>query len=174
MSFDRARLLPSRMTEWLARLLRPALPRQRWLVDHYLDGSSGSAADAARRAGYPWPEQMDRKTLRFVEKTRSSNKQNAQRGQKCWQRLERNRSPSPTPAGARWPGRRLPEAEGPPTFWHPGNVGGRFRRRWLGFRGAAARSMGRQAKWALADQLVARKKALTADPALQTYLRRVT
>ncbi len=29
---------------------------------------SGSAVDAARRAGYPWPEQMSRKMLRNVEK----------------------------------------------------------------------------------------------------------
>ncbi len=62
----------------------------------------------------------------------------------------------------------------PPALWHSGNVGGRFRRRWLGFRGAAMGSMGRQANWALADQLVARNKAPTADPALPTYLRCLT
>ncbi len=42
--------------------------RQRLLAEHYLGESSGSAADAARRAGYPWPEQMARKMLRNVEK----------------------------------------------------------------------------------------------------------
>jgi len=35
--------------------------------------SSGSTVDVARRAGCPWSEQMDRKMLRFVEKTRSSS-----------------------------------------------------------------------------------------------------
>src|SRR5271157_367328 len=27
-------------------------------VEHYVGGSSGSAVDAARRAGYPWPEKL--------------------------------------------------------------------------------------------------------------------
>ena len=36
-----------------------------------------AAVAAARRAGSPWPEQMDRKMLRFVEKTRNSHRQNA-------------------------------------------------------------------------------------------------
>ena len=50
---------------------------------------SGAAVAAARRAGSPWSEQMDRKMLRFVEKTRNSHRQNApQRGQKCCQRLD--------------------------------------------------------------------------------------
>ena len=48
-----------------------------------------SPVDAARRAGSPWPEQMDRKMLRFVEKTRNSHRQNAPSvDRKCWQRLE--------------------------------------------------------------------------------------
>src|SRR5208282_3268562 len=38
------------------------------IVEHKLGESSGSTVDAARRAGYPWPEQMDRKMLRNVEK----------------------------------------------------------------------------------------------------------
>src|SRR5208283_1716182 len=37
-------------------------------VEHDLGESSGSAVDVARRAGYPWPEQMARKMLRNVEK----------------------------------------------------------------------------------------------------------
>jgi len=36
-------------------------------VEHDLGESSGSAVDVARRAGYPWPEQMARKMLRNVE-----------------------------------------------------------------------------------------------------------
>ena len=39
---------------------------------------SGAAVDAARQAGSPSPEQMDRKLLRFVEKTRNLDRQNAQ------------------------------------------------------------------------------------------------
>ena len=42
--------------------------RQRLFVEHDLGGSLGSAVDAARRAGYPWTEQMARKMLRNVEK----------------------------------------------------------------------------------------------------------
>ena len=77
------------MTEWLARLLRPALPRQGLLVEHYLGGSSGSAAETACRAGYPWTEQMSRKLSRKVRETRSSgSRKRPERGQKCRQRLE--------------------------------------------------------------------------------------
>ena len=38
---------------------------------------SGAAVAAARRAASPLPEQMDRKMLRFVEKTWNSHRQNA-------------------------------------------------------------------------------------------------
>ena len=59
------------------RVLRPAgfhrSYRQRLFVEHDLGKSSGSAVDAARRAGYPWTEQIARKMLRNVEKTRSSS-----------------------------------------------------------------------------------------------------
>ena len=44
---------------------------------------------AARGVEYPWSEQMARKMLRNVEKTRSSNRQNApSEDRKCWQRIE--------------------------------------------------------------------------------------
>jgi len=36
--------------------MRPLNYRQRLFVEHYLGESSGSAVDAARRAGYRWPE----------------------------------------------------------------------------------------------------------------------
>jgi len=42
--------------------------RWRLFVEHDLGGSSGSAVDAARRAGYPYSEQMNRKMLRNAEK----------------------------------------------------------------------------------------------------------
>ncbi len=44
---------------------------------YYRGEPSGAAVAAARRAGSPWSEQMDRKMLRFVEKTRNSHRQNA-------------------------------------------------------------------------------------------------
>src|SRR5271157_2749530 len=37
--------------------------------------SSGSTVDVARRAGYPWSEQMDRNLSRKVRETRSSSRQ---------------------------------------------------------------------------------------------------
>src|SRR5271157_3669757 len=40
--------------------------RQRLFVEHDRGESSGSAALAARRVGYPWTEQMDRKLSRNV------------------------------------------------------------------------------------------------------------
>src|SRR5271157_539452 len=44
---------------------------------------------AARCAGYPWPEQMNRKMSGNVWKTRSSNRQDApSEARKCWQRVE--------------------------------------------------------------------------------------
>src|SRR5208337_1988929 len=51
---------------------------------------SGAAVAAARRAGSPWPEQMDRKMLRFVEKrgVRTDKTKRLQRGQKCCQRID--------------------------------------------------------------------------------------
>ena len=44
---------------------------------YYRGEPSGAAVAAAHRAGSPWSEQMDRKMLRFVEKTRNSHRQNA-------------------------------------------------------------------------------------------------
>jgi len=38
--------------------MRPLNYRQRLFVEHYLGESSGSAVDAARRAGYRWPETL--------------------------------------------------------------------------------------------------------------------
>ena len=51
---------------------------------------SGAAVAAARRAGSPCPEQMDRKMLRFVEKrgVRTDKTKRLQRGQKCCQRID--------------------------------------------------------------------------------------
>src|SRR5271157_5953520 len=45
-------------------IMRPPSYRQRLFVEHDLGESSGSTVDVARRAGYPWPEQMARKMLR--------------------------------------------------------------------------------------------------------------
>src|SRR5208337_1361980 len=56
-------------------IMRPPSYRQRLFVEYDLGESSRSATLAARRAGYPWPEQMARKMLRNVEKTRSSSSQ---------------------------------------------------------------------------------------------------
>jgi hypothetical protein len=51
--------------------------------------SPGSAPLAARRAGYPWTEQMSRKKSRKVRETRSSySRKRPELGQKCRQRLE--------------------------------------------------------------------------------------
>src|SRR5271166_1561555 len=74
---------------------------------------------------------MDRKMSRNVQKTRSSNRQNAPSEDRCagnaLKGIEARRPPLP---GARWPSRRLPEAEWaihslapgkrgwPPTFNH--------------------------------------------------------
>src|SRR5208337_4187622 len=93
--------------------MRPPSYRQRLFVEPYLGKSSGFAVAAARRAVHPWPEQMDRKMLRFVEKTRNSNRQNAPSEDRCagnaLKGIEARRPPLP---GARWPSQRLPEAEG--------------------------------------------------------------
>jgi hypothetical protein len=60
-----------------------------FFVRHYLGGSSGSAIDAARRAGSPWPEQMARKMLRNVEKRGVHAAGNApSEDRKCWQGVE--------------------------------------------------------------------------------------
>src|SRR5271157_3045588 len=48
-------------------ILRPPSYRQRLFVEHYLGESSGSAVDAARRAGYQWPEKLG---PRLAEKSR--------------------------------------------------------------------------------------------------------
>ncbi len=66
--------------------MRPSSYWQRLFVEHDLGESSGSAADAARRTGYPWTGQMTRKMLRNVEK----------RGV---QAARNGPSPPPTPAG---------------------------------------------------------------------------
>src|SRR5271157_4108458 len=57
---------------------------------HYRSEPSGAAVAAARRAGSPWSEQMDRKMLRFVEKrgVRTDKTKRLQRGQKCCQRID--------------------------------------------------------------------------------------
>src|SRR5208337_5020752 len=47
---------------------RPRSAEGRLFVDHYLGESLGSAIEAARRAGYPWTEQMSRKMSKKVEK----------------------------------------------------------------------------------------------------------
>ena len=69
----------------------------------------------SRRVGYPWPEQMARKMLRNVEKTRSS------------QQPETVRACRPPLPGARWPSRSLARRialvqgnarQGPPTLRH--------------------------------------------------------
>src|SRR5271157_197944 len=63
---------------------------------------------------------MDRKMLRFVEKTRSSNRQDAPSEDRsvgsALKGIEARRPPLP---GARWPSRRLPEAEGATHFPAP-------------------------------------------------------
>jgi hypothetical protein len=82
---------------------------------YYLGEPSGAAVAAARRAGSPWPEQMDRKMLRFVEKTRNSHRQNAPSPDRsvvsAWRGIEARRPPLP---GTRWPSRRSPDAAGSP------------------------------------------------------------
>jgi len=84
---------------------------------YYRGEPPGAAVAAARRAGSPWPEQMDCKMLRFVEKTRNSHRQNAPSADRsvvsAWGGIEARRPPLP---GARWPSRRSPEAAGSP--WH--------------------------------------------------------
>ena len=52
---------------------RPRSAEGRLFVDHYLGGLLGSAVEAARRAEYPWTEQMSRKLSRKVRETRSSS-----------------------------------------------------------------------------------------------------
>jgi hypothetical protein len=53
-------------------------------------GSSGSAAAAARRAGYPWTEQMSRKMLRNVEKrgVHAAGNAPSEDRRKYWQGVE--------------------------------------------------------------------------------------
>ena len=62
---------------------RPSKPPSRD-VEHDRGESSGSAALAARRAGYPWTEQMSRKLSRKVRETRSSNNQKRSEGDRKW------------------------------------------------------------------------------------------
>ena len=63
--------------------------RQSLFVEHDLGEPSGSTVDVVRRAGYPWPEQMDRKMLRNVEKRGVHAARNDPSADgKYWQRLE--------------------------------------------------------------------------------------
>src|SRR5271166_4979724 len=63
--------------------------RQSLFVEHDLGESSGSTVAAARRAAYPWSEQMARKMLRNVEKRGVQAARNApSEDSKCWQRVE--------------------------------------------------------------------------------------
>ena len=63
--------------------------RQRLFIEHDLGESSVSTVDVARRAGYPWPEQMARKMLRNVEKRGVQAARNGpSEDSKCWQRIE--------------------------------------------------------------------------------------
>src|SRR5271166_4962918 len=67
---------------------------------------------------------MDRKMSRNVQKTRSSNRQNAPSEDRCagsaLKGIEARRPPLP---GARWPSRRLPEAEWATHSLAPGKRG---------------------------------------------------
>jgi len=68
---------------------RPRSAEGRLFVDHYLGRSLGSAIEAARRAGYPWTEQMSRKMSRNVEKRGVHAAGNApSEDRKCWQGVE--------------------------------------------------------------------------------------
>jgi len=70
-------------------IMRPPSYRQRLFVEHYPGKSSGAAVAAARRAGYPWTEQMARKMLRNVEKRGVQAARNGpSEDSKCWQRIE--------------------------------------------------------------------------------------
>ncbi len=69
--------------------MRPPSYRQRLFVEYYIGESLGSATLAARRAGYPWTEQMNRKMLRNVEKRGVQAARNGpSEDSKCWQRIE--------------------------------------------------------------------------------------
>ena len=70
-------------------IMRPPSYRQRLFVEHYPGKSSGAAVAAARRAGYPWTEQMARKMLRNVEKRGVQAARNGpSEDSKYWQRIE--------------------------------------------------------------------------------------
>src|SRR5208282_488207 len=70
-------------------IMRPPSYRQRLFVEHYPGKSSGAAVAAARRAGYPWTEQMARKMLRNVEKRGVQAARNGpSEDGKCWQRID--------------------------------------------------------------------------------------
>src|SRR5208337_4541697 len=92
--------------------------------------SLGSTVGATRRTGYPWPEQMDRKMSRNVEKRGVHAARNGpSEDTKCWQRVElgihglkswgRNwsRKVRETRSSS---SQQRPErsAEGPPPLWH--------------------------------------------------------
>ncbi len=80
---------------------------------------------AAPCVKYPLHEHMTRRLSRHFWKTRRPNRQNAPSEDRsvvsAFKGIEARRPPLP---GARWPSRRLPEAEGPPGLWHPGNLVG--------------------------------------------------
>src|SRR5271157_5625881 len=65
-----ARSIPPRPLPSHAPRLTPHAPR-----------SSGTEADAARQAGYPWSEQMDRKSPGAVQETRSSRSHDHERSE---------------------------------------------------------------------------------------------
>jgi Terminase small subunit len=48
-------------------MMRPLSYRQRLFVEYYLGESAGSAADAARRAGYRWPEKLGQRLVKQGE-----------------------------------------------------------------------------------------------------------
>ena len=47
--------------------MRPLSYQQRMFVEYYLGESEGSAADAARRAGYRWPEKLGPRLAKTTE-----------------------------------------------------------------------------------------------------------
>src|SRR5208337_5010564 len=112
-------------------------------VEHDRGESSGSAALAARRAAYPWTEQMSRKLSRKVRETRSSNSRHApSEDSKWWQHIElcvnvlrswgRNLSRKVRETRSSGGLQGHEGATGPPTFGRPGSVVGPQRplRRW--------------------------------------------
>ncbi len=113
---------------------RPSKPPSR-NVEHDRGESSGSAALAARRAGYPWTEQMSRKLSRKVRETASSNSRNApSEDRKWWGRIElgihglrswvRKMSRKVRETGSSGGLQGHEGGRGPPTYGRPGSVVG--------------------------------------------------